>query len=369
MSGKKILIITNRVPYPLNDGGNLAVQAMIDGYHNNGWQVYLLAMNTSKHYIPHEELEHLYKHLFAFEWMDIDNDIKPVNVIKNYLFSKEAEHVERFYNKEFEHKIGEILQHFAADVVQVESVYMTTYMPCIKQYTNAITVLRLHNIEYHIWHSLGQKSKNFLKRNYFFNLTKRLKEFERKAWKQYDLLLPITEKDAAFVIRLTNVNRMVVAPFSMDISKIPAPTDNEKWVAYHIGAMDWIPNRDAVKWFLTQVWPPIHNALPSFEFYYAGRNMPDEFPQMQIPGVHCMSEVASAADFIADKKILIVPITSAGGIRVKILEAMAAGKVIITTPNGIKGIEARPGQHYLSATTPDDFLRAVKWCVQNKDKA
>jgi glycosyltransferase involved in cell wall biosynthesis len=162
---------------------------------------------------------------------------------------------------------------------------------------------------------------------------------------------------------------MIVAPFSMEMSEIPASSGDERWVGYHLGAMDWIPNREGMRWFLEEVWPKIHNAIPRFEFYYAGRNMPQEFVEMNIEGVHCVENVDSAPEFIADKKILIVPISSGGGIRVKILEAMAAGKVVITTPDGIKGIEAKAGEHYLMARKPEDFVRLVRWCLLNKEKA
>ena len=82
MTERKILILTNRVPYPLNDGGNLAMNAMIEGYHMSGWKVYLFSMNTSRHPLRESVLEGLYKHIHAFEWMNINNDISKVNVIK-----------------------------------------------------------------------------------------------------------------------------------------------------------------------------------------------------------------------------------------------------------------------------------------------
>ncbi len=369
MGSRKILIVTNRVPYPLNDGGNLAMEAMIEGYHASGWQVYLLAMNTSKHHIHKDKLTTLYNHIHAFEWMDINNDIKPDKIIKNYLFSKTAEHVARFYDQSFEQKIVSVIQDFTPDVIQIESVYLSTYMPAIKANSKAITILRLHNIEYHIWRSLAKQSSNPLKKHYLENLTDRLKKFERNAWKQYDLVLAITEKDAATVRKKEHILSLIVAPFGVDISKLPVSDVTERWIGYHIGAMDWIPNRDGVQWFLDSVWPSIHKAVPEFEFYFAGRKMPESFTNMHIEGVHCLGEVDNAADFIADKKILIVPISSAGGIRIKILEAMAAGKVVISTPFGIKGIDATNWQHYLSATTPEDFTKAVKWCMENQDKA
>jgi glycosyltransferase involved in cell wall biosynthesis len=97
--------------------------------------------------------------------------------------------------------------------------------------------------------------------------------------------------------------------------------------------------------------------------------MPSEFKKMHLNGVYCLDEVPDAEEFIADKKILIVPLLSGGGIRVKILEAMAAGKVVISTSTGIKGIDAKPGEHYLRVHKPEDFVKAIKWCLNNTEAA
>ena len=369
MPQRKILIVTNRVPYPLKDGGNLAMHAMIEGYHNAGWQVYLLSMNTSKHHIAHTALQRLFTHLFAFEWVDVDNKLKWNDILANFFFSKKPEHVKRFYNENFKETLKKALISFKPDVVQVESVYLTSYMPEIKMNSDALTILRLHNIEYQIWQSLAHKQRNPFKKIYFDNLTKRIRDFERAAWMQYGLLLAITEKDASVVLRLEEMANVIVAPFSIDMREISPGSGDERWVGYHIGAMDWIANQSGMRWFLHHAWPLIHKSLPRFEFYFAGRNMPDEFKKIRINGVYCMDEVPSAEDFIADKKILIVPLLSGGGIRVKILEAMAAGKVVISTSTGIKGIDAKPGEHYIRVHKPEDFVKAIKWCLNNKDAA
>jgi len=368
MAQRKILIITNRVPYPLNDGGNLAMNAMIQGYHRSGWLVYLLAMNTSRHFIQHDQLNLLFTDLYAFEWIDVNNHLRWTDILKNFLFSKEPEHATRFNDEGFKEKLQNVLTAFSPDVVQVESVYLSTYLPVIDQFSNAVTVLRLHNVEYQIWQGLAHRHKNPIKRFYFSSLTKRIRDFERYAWKEYDLLLPITEKDAQLVSRLEDINNLIVAPFSIEFEKITT-SENERWVGYHIGAMDWIANREGIRWFLEKAWPGIRSAEPEFEFYFAGRLMPDEFKKLNINGVHCEGDVPDAEVFIADKKILIVPLWSGGGIRVKILEAMAAGKIVITTSYGIKGIEANPGVHYLLVRKPADFVRAIKWCLHSKTAA
>jgi glycosyltransferase involved in cell wall biosynthesis len=118
-----------------------------------------------------------------------------------------------------------------------------------------------------------------------------------------------------------------------------------------------------------KAWPMIRKSSPKFKFYFAGRGMSSEFKEMKLTNVECMGEVPDAEAFIADKKILIVPLWSGGGIRVKILEAMAAGKIVITTAKGIKGIEAKADEHFLRANSPEDFAKAVKWCMENKTAA
>jgi glycosyltransferase involved in cell wall biosynthesis len=113
----------------------------------------------------------------------------------------------------------------------------------------------------------------------------------------------------------------------------------------------------------------IHKAIPKFEFYYAGRNTPPAFRALDTAGVFSVGEVASAAGFIADKRICIVPMWSGGGMRIKVVEAMAAGKVVISTEAGMRGVDARPGEHYLMIYKPEDFVRAINWCLDNQDAA
>lgn len=368
MSQRKILIITNRIPFPLNDGGNLAMNAMINGYQEAGWSVFLLAMNTSRHFVPDNEITSVFSHLHGFRTVSVNNDVKLTKIIRNFLLSNEPEHAERFYSPVFLEQLLSVLDDFKPDVVQFESVFLATYLAAVMEHSGALTVLRIHNIEYQIWMGLARQEKNMIKRWYLENLTVRVRNFEREAWKAFDLLLPITEKDANQITLLEDTKALVVAPFGIDPSGI-ASSANEKWCGYHIGAMDWMANKEGVRWFLKRAWPRIHKAVPDFEFYFAGRNMPEEFCKMHVSGVHCVAEVPDAQAFISDKKILIVPLWSSGGIRVKILEAMAAGKVVITTKQGIKGIDARSGEHYIAANNSEQFVHAIKWCMEHKKEA
>lgn len=369
MAAKRILILTNRVPYPLNDGGNLAMRAMVEGYHKAGWQVYLLSMNTSRHYVERDKLANIYKHIHAFDTVDINNEVTAFAIARNFVFSTQPNHAERFYNNKFADKLTQVIRDFQPDVIQVESVFLATYLPQVKRQTHALTILRLHNIEYQVWSRLAGESKGMLKKAYLGNLSRRIKVFEIKAWQLFDLLLPITETDAEVVRRAGVHTPAYVAPFGINIGSIPPAPSSNKLYAYHIGAMDWLPNEEGIRWFLQEVWPLVRKQQPEIEFFFAGRNMPASFAQMDIEGVHCMGEVDDAAMFISDKSMLVVPIRSGGGIRVKILEAMAAGKIVISTDIGIQGIDALSGVHYIAANTPAEFVAAFNEILKDEVKA
>lgn len=368
MQRPRILILTNRVPFPLKDGGNLAMKAMVDGYHANGFDVYLLSMNTTRHPIEDNMARAEYADIYEFKTVAVDNEVRPWPALKNYLFSSEANHVMRFRHNVFESELKNVLQSFKPDYVQVESVYLSTYLPLVHQYTDAKTILRLHNIEYQVWQRLGAEMQQPIKKKYISNLAHRIEKFEKKVWREYDLLLPITSEDERMMLTAVPDANSYVVPFTIDMKGI-IPDDNEKWVGYHLGAMDWLPNEEGVRWFLREILPRIHEVVPTFKFYFAGRNMPAELKRTTNELVICEGEVEDAQAFVSDKKILIVPLRSGGGIRVKILEAMAHGKVVISTDIGMQGINAEPDKHYISANTAEEFTKSVSWCLANKDKA
>ncbi|MBS1690338.1 MAG: glycosyltransferase, partial [Bacteroidetes bacterium] len=325
-------------------------------------------MNTLRHPVSEPELRKEY-HYIKVDSLSVDNRLMPLATIKNFLFSSQPNHAERFFHPAFAAKIKEVMKEFKPDVVQLESIYLTTYLPDIKKNGNPVTVLRLHNIEYQVWQRLATRVANPLKRFYLKSLAERIKKFEKDAWQQFDLLVPITEQDAAIVKQSGIRMETTVIPFGIDTNNITVNHDNEQWVAYHIGAMDWLPNAEAIEWFLKEVWPAVQNVHPELKFYFAGRNMPLKLKEINIPNAICAGEVPNADAFIADKKILIVPLMAGGGIRVKILEAMAQGKIIISTAVGMQGIEAIPVTHYLLAETPSEFVKAISWVLEHKPDA
>lgn len=371
MSSKPvILIICNRVPYPLKDGGALAMYAMIKGWHEAGNSVYVLAMNTSRHKVAEGDLPPLFRDIAGFEMVEMDTAIHLLPVLTNFVFSSKPQHAARFYSAVFAAKISAALKKVQPDVVQLESIYLQEYAGLIRRFSKALLLHRLHNIEAQVWQRLAGRTENTVKKVYLKNLAARIDRYEREVWNNCDGIMPISAADAAHIRNIGCSTPAVTIPYGINRGAEPVVIDKTgDWTAYHIGAMDWQPNVEAMEWMHQELVPEIIKQTPDFLFRFAGRNMPAQFLQYRRPEFFCSGEVNDAAAFIEDKKILIVPLRAGSGIRVKTLEAMAAGKVVISTGIGIQGIEALDKIHFLRADTAREFADAVAWCLQHKEAA
>ncbi len=365
MNPLRILIVTNRIPYPLRDGGALAMDAIIRGYQRAGMEVHLLAMNTSRHPVGEDLLKTLYPEIHGFDTVPVNNDVKTLSVLKNFIFSQLPEHVQRFYHPVFVAKLKSLLSTFKPDVVQMESPFLSAYVPLIK---NAVHVMRVHNVEYEIWQRLAGESSG-IKRIYLSTLASRMRHYEEKIWEEYDLLLPITETDAAVIHKAHPNQEMLVSPYGIETTEHSEIKETRFFKAYHLGAMDWLPNQAAIDWFLKDIWPVIKARVPEAEFYFGGRNVPERFFDHLPEGTFCCGEIMDVQDFYSDKQILVVPLLAGGGIRVKILEAMAEGKLVISTAIGMQGINAMAGIHYLEANTPEEFANAFQLAIDDATNA
>ena len=360
----KILQISNKVPFPLKDGGALAIHHLTKAFSDLGNNVTLLAMNTSKHKVDEKLVKSYFEKYpnVSSELIYINTDTSLKKAFSNLLFSKIPYNAERFINKEFENKLKALLKSENFDIIQLEGLYLMPYIEVIRKYSNARVALRAHNIEHEIWQRSVSDESNPFKKIYFSILTRRLRKFERNYLNYYDLLIPITQRDADKFNLMGNIKPCFVCPYAIDF-EFPAgsnPDSHEKSFFY-IGSLDWIPNQKGLIWFVTNVWTKIKNELHNIRFYVAGRNAPDWFKEFMLKNdVDFFGEVENANEFMEDKMIMILPLFSGSGMRVKIIEAMAAGKVIITTPVGAEGIEITNNQDAILANDADNFIEAIK---------
>jgi glycosyltransferase involved in cell wall biosynthesis len=130
--------------------------------------------------------------------------------------------------------------------------------------------------------------------------------------------------------------------------------------AYHIGSMDWLPNLEAINGFIENTLPTVLKEFPNFEFHIAGRKMPSTLHEKKINGIVSWGEVESAETFARNFQIMLVPLLSGSGIRIKILEAFTMGIAVISTEQGIRGLDVEDREEYYRAETPEEWVEALR---------
>lgn len=251
------------------------------------------------------------------------------------------------------------------DVVQLESVFLAPYLPIIRKYApKAKAVLRTHNVEHEIWERVAENARP-LKQWYLRKITPRLKAYELEQINHCDLVVGISQRDIEQFQRLGLRHPATVCPIGLDARDYhPDPTSFQRPLSLSfIGSLDWMPNQEGLRWFLEEVWVPLLVPnFPDLRFHIAGRTAPRWLRELVMERVTFHGEVPDAADFLNQHSVMVVPLLSGGGMRAKILEGMAVGKVVLSTRLGMEGIEATDHHECLLAEQPKDWLEAIRWC-------
>lgn len=358
-----VLIIGNRVPYPLHDGGAIATFNLIKGLSDCGIKVSYATLNTKKHLVDNNIIESKFSFLNQITTHFINTDVKPIGAICN-LFTNKSYHLSRFYDKEFENKLVHLLQNNHFDLIHFEGLYSAVYLDSIKKLCHCPMILRQHNIEHQIWERLSQKTKNPLKKWYLNLLSKRLKREEINLFNQFDQIVSIAETDNKITNKLSPNTKCQTIGIGFDFH--PKLVNSNNYHIYHIGSMEWLPNQQAMDWFYHQIWSKLKLKHPQLHFYMAGKSMPSHYFNWNDSHFHVLDYVENLEEFTSDKQILVVPLLSGSGIRIKTIEGMFQGKSIVTTSVGAQGLNCINYKHLLIADNEDDFIECISELVNNQ---
>jgi glycosyltransferase involved in cell wall biosynthesis len=364
----KILQITNKVPYPAIDGGAIACMNLVRGFSLLGHKVTILSMNTTKHHITLSEIPDTIKELANFKLVDVPARISPVSALLNLFFSKKPYNAARFISKTFSAELQKTLNENKFDVIQLEGLYVCPYIPIIRKNSNAKIIYRAHNIEHEIWSRTAVMASG-LEKWYLKNLSKRIKSFEVQTLNEYDLLVPITKRDGDILNKLGNTKPVHISQTGIDSSVLIPNSKNLKHpTLFHIGSLEWTPNQEGLIWFFDNCWDSVREKYPDLKFYIAGRNAPPWFQKkLNLPNVVFKGEVADAYEFMNSKSIMVVPLFSGSGMRIKIIEGMALGKPIVTTAVGTEGISTTTGVNIVITENAEGFVQAISELIENRE--
>lgn len=355
----RILQICNKAPYPANDGSSIAICSLAEGLADSGAELHLLAINTKKHYKPDNKVEEGFRQKTHYRSVFRNTDTSATGALLN-LFSSRSYFVSRFYFKAFEQVLTEVLMAQQFDIVQIEGVFMASYIPLIRRLSKARIALRSHNIEHQIWERHIPHEKNGLKKWYLGLQNRRLKRFELQAFKAVDAIVTITEIDRHNTQKLVPGKPLFTCLTGVDMNRYhECGAATYPGTAFHFASMDWLPNIEAVDWLMNEVWPLVNKQNHRVQLVLAGRGMPGRFSKLQSEGVEVQEHVPDSKQFYKDHDIMLVPLWSGSGLRIKLVEGLAYGKPIITTSIGAEGIPYEHGKHLLIADTAQDFANAM----------
>ncbi len=361
----KILVLSTKMPWPPRDGGAIATLNLALGLARNGAEVTLLAMNTGKHYFPPERIPSHVRELIQVISVPVDTRIRPFELLWNFLFSSRPYIADRFASKPFRTELVKCLAGGNFDIVQMEGPYLYGYTRFIGK--GPLLSLRAHNLEHRIWEIRARKAGNPFRKLYMRSLSGRIFALEKALLGTIDMLVPISDPDADGFSRIREGIPVMVCRAGLNLADYPSGNADEQVRLFYIGALDWGPNQEGLDWFFKKVWPEMHSRWPELDLHVAGRNSSRYFKGDPPPGVFPEGEVEDAIQFYSRHSVMIAPLLSGSGIRIKILEAMAMGRIVISSAVGADGIGARDGEHLFIADKPGEYLKVLEMLVNRPE--
>jgi glycosyltransferase involved in cell wall biosynthesis len=333
------------------------MDAMTRGLMRAGHSVKVLTMATEKHPWLEAEMEPEYLAATDIEAVRIDTSLNRVDAFANIL-TGDSYNISRFHTPEFESVLTQVLQRQVFDLVIFESLFTAPYLPLVKRYCDGPLILRAHNVEHRIWELLAHETEAFSRRMYLRHLAERLKAYEVNALSDFDAVVAITEDDKRHFEALGCDSHLFTLPFGLDAHEFPPATAGPVNHVFHLGAMDWQPNVQGIQWFLDHVWPTVLKELPEAQLRLAGRKFGDSSSYART-NTTVLGEVADAWDVLAQPGIMVIPLLTGSGMRIKAIEAMAAGRPVVSTSLGMEGIHGTNGTHFFVADDANSFAQRI----------
>lgn len=354
-SGKPAaLLISPEAPYPLDGGGALRTASLLQ-YLGERYQLDLIVFQHAGQQIIPFLPERLVRRAQVIPLREHANSFA-ARALRNgsRMLRRRPPLVDRFsgYEGELDHLVGN--QYY--DLVVLEHFWSASYAPHVRRFSRRV-VLDLHNVE-SAWHSSCAHASHFprsLAHRIFARAALRLE----KSWlRSCDLVLTTSDEDMRRVEALAPGIPVCVYPNAIP-RRDPLPVDPTPSLAFS-GNLEYEPNRSGLEWFLQRVWPALKQRFPALTFSVIGKNnhaLPKSLTELD--GVQCTGPVEDPFPFLARAQVCVAPLLSGSGTRLKIIEAWAAGRAVVSTKIGAEGLGAVDGESILIADSPEMFTTAI----------
>jgi polysaccharide biosynthesis protein PslH len=231
------------------------------------------------------------------------------------------------------------------------------------------TILFQHNVESEIWRRHASNGRNWATKLVYSREFSKMLHYEQAAVRRFQHVIAVSEHDKKLMSAWVEPERITVVPTGVDTEQFcpSSQAGREKPIVVFVGAMDWEPNVDAVKYFCAEVWPQVLARIPQARFRIVGRNPDRRVHGLADNSVEVTGRVASVIEHLHQAAVVVVPLRIGGGTRLKIYEAMAAGKAVVSTSVGAEGLDVHHGKDIVLADSPDLFAESVVTLLGNPE--
>ena len=336
-----ILVLCKKVPYPAIDGESIVIMKDLELLKTMGHTIHLACLNTQKHFIDTQNYSEkkIFWSSFFDEKMNTSLNLKS---ILDLMMKKTPIHLVRFWDKTFLESLKLIVIQQEIDVILCQGLPMICYADFLKKEFNCKILYRAHNIEHKIWQDLAGQTNSFLKKNAYNYISKSLAHYEKNSLAFCDSILTLNTIENSFFKHIYSQIPCHEVAISLGDARLDSKTfSNDKIKLLITGSMDWKPNLEGISWFLEKVWP--HISKEHFELTIAGKGIENwAKASKSLFDFKLIGKYESVTHLFESHDLLLIPLFSGAGIRIKVIEAMQFGIPFIGTKialDGIHGIE------------------------------
>jgi glycosyltransferase involved in cell wall biosynthesis len=361
----RILFLTAQLPEPPHAGGTLRTNGLMRGVHAAGHEVHILS------FADEDQIKTSQAALSEF-CAQVDTVPPPQRTVqqrlRDLLFSTMPDMQRRFYSQAYAIRLTRLLAQQPYDLIQIESLEMTAYLPLVKRSQPQTPVIYdSFNAEFDLQRSVFDAEKRALQRLpgaiYSFIQWRRLTRFERDVCRSVAHVIAVSDADAKAFKRLAPGCPVSIVPNGIntqDYAEYDPSLDLGRSALLFTGSMGYRPNVDAAIWFADQVLAKVRARVPDARLFVVGSQPHRRLDALRDrDDVEITGWVPDVKPFLHAAAVYVAPLRMGSGTRLKLLQALAAGLAVVSTPIGAQGLHVTNGVELRLATAANDFAQAV----------
>lgn len=351
----RVLMITAYIPYPPFSGNPLRNYNLLRRVAREH-EVWLATFVRSPQAM--EDIRHLLEFcqgVTTAEWRQVGALERPAEAFR-YLLSGKPPDLRLYHSDRLIHNIKQLISKVDFDVIDIEDSFMGLYLDALPAEMHQKTVLTFHDVVFRKYDRISKLEPKPAHKLRTWLHSRMMRRWEPNYAGRFGECITVSETDSRVLLQANPRLKVSVVPNGVDTAQYqPLPLSKTAPALIFVGNMGYRPNIDAVTFFCREIYPRIMAEFPGVAFWIVGKNPSEEVIQLNGGGVHVTGQVDDLCPYYSRSTVCVVPLRAGGGTRLKILEAMALSRPVVTTSIGCEGLEVADGKHLLIADTPDQF--------------